>query len=253
MYPIFRKPRSGRLPTTAEHPSQNNHIASQRSVTTSADDEGVEWLRPVYSTAKRSQVCGLMCSTRNNIRFYDRDVSAALNIRRCAVGPRPRPTELCYWEGSLAMPKPGQPGQEWVYLRDKALLPHKAPKDLAALQRCEQSVIEAIDAAGHAMQELSRLETGLDTQRLQQCCQEFMKHVKASKPQVVPIEDCSMALLTQDLVKKAVSTPASGRDFQATVYQSMVKAHVASEKVGIVSLQIDAMQALLSSHVKQEK
>ncbi|GFH14845.1 hypothetical protein HaLaN_10970 [Haematococcus lacustris] len=42
MYPIFRKPRSGRLPTTAEHPSQNNHIASQRSVTTSADDEGVE-------------------------------------------------------------------------------------------------------------------------------------------------------------------------------------------------------------------
>ncbi|KAJ9522872.1 hypothetical protein QJQ45_023657 [Haematococcus lacustris] len=42
MYPIFRKPQSGRLPTTAEHPSQNNHIASQRSVTTSADDEGVE-------------------------------------------------------------------------------------------------------------------------------------------------------------------------------------------------------------------
>ncbi|KAL6765530.1 hypothetical protein V8C86DRAFT_2453823 [Haematococcus lacustris] len=114
---------------------------------------------------------------------------------------------------------------------------HKAPKDLAALQQCEQSVIEAIDAAGHAMQELSRLETGLDTQRLQQCCQEFMEHVKVA----------------QDLVKKAVSTPASGRDFQATVYQSMVKAHVASEKVGIVSLQIDAMQALLSSHVKQER
>ncbi|KAJ9531151.1 hypothetical protein QJQ45_000919 [Haematococcus lacustris] len=42
MYPIFRKPQSGRLPTTAEHPSQYNHIASQRSVTTSADDEGVE-------------------------------------------------------------------------------------------------------------------------------------------------------------------------------------------------------------------
>ncbi|GFH08284.1 hypothetical protein HaLaN_03220, partial [Haematococcus lacustris] len=39
---IFRKPQSGRLPTTTEHPSQNNHIASQRSVTTSADDEGVE-------------------------------------------------------------------------------------------------------------------------------------------------------------------------------------------------------------------
>ncbi|GFH10084.1 hypothetical protein HaLaN_05335 [Haematococcus lacustris] len=51
---------------------------------------------------------GLMCSTSNNIRFNDRDVSAALNIRRCAVGPRP--TELCYWEGRLDMPKPGQPG-----------------------------------------------------------------------------------------------------------------------------------------------
>ncbi|KAJ9519625.1 hypothetical protein QJQ45_013359 [Haematococcus lacustris] len=55
-------------------------------------------------------------------RFYDRDVSAALNIRRCAVGPGPRPTELCYWDGRPAMPKPGRPGQEWVYLRDKALL-----------------------------------------------------------------------------------------------------------------------------------
>ncbi|KAJ9528823.1 hypothetical protein QJQ45_000062 [Haematococcus lacustris] len=53
---------------------------------------------------------------------HDRDVSAALNIRRCAVGPGPRPTELCYWDGRPAMPKPGRPGQEWVYLRDKALL-----------------------------------------------------------------------------------------------------------------------------------
>ncbi|KAJ9510325.1 hypothetical protein QJQ45_015788 [Haematococcus lacustris] len=84
--------------------------------------EAFRWLRPVYSEAKRSQVRGLMCSTSNNIRFYDRDVSAALNIRRCAVGPGPRPTELCYWDGRPAMPKPGQPGQEWVYLRDKALL-----------------------------------------------------------------------------------------------------------------------------------
>ncbi|KAJ9527020.1 hypothetical protein QJQ45_025274, partial [Haematococcus lacustris] len=82
----------------------------------------VGWLRPVYSEAKRSQVRGLMSSTSSNIRFYDRDVSAALNIRRCAVGPGPRPTELCYWDGRPAMPKPGRPGQEWVYLRDKALL-----------------------------------------------------------------------------------------------------------------------------------
>ncbi|KAJ9525945.1 hypothetical protein QJQ45_009391 [Haematococcus lacustris] len=55
-------------------------------------------------------------------RFYDRDVSAALNIRRCAVGPGPRPTELCYWTNRPAMPKPGQPGQEWVEIPDKPLL-----------------------------------------------------------------------------------------------------------------------------------
>ncbi|KAJ9513791.1 hypothetical protein QJQ45_020872 [Haematococcus lacustris] len=54
--------------------------------------------------------------------FYDRDVSAALNIRRCAVGQGPRPTELCYWTNRPAMPKPGQPGQEWVEIPDKPLL-----------------------------------------------------------------------------------------------------------------------------------
>ncbi|KAJ9530255.1 hypothetical protein QJQ45_023541 [Haematococcus lacustris] len=52
--------------------------------------ESFRWLRPVYSEAK--------------------------------LGPGPRPTELCYWDGRPAMPKPGRPGQEWVYLRDKALL-----------------------------------------------------------------------------------------------------------------------------------
>ncbi|KAJ9519814.1 hypothetical protein QJQ45_013492 [Haematococcus lacustris] len=86
--------------------------------------ESFRWLRPVKSMAKRSQVRGLMCLTSiNNItRFYDRDVSAALNIRRCAVGPGPRPTELCYWPNRPAMPKPGQPGQEWVEIADKPLL-----------------------------------------------------------------------------------------------------------------------------------
>ncbi|KAJ9530838.1 hypothetical protein QJQ45_028716 [Haematococcus lacustris] len=38
------------------------------------------------------------------------------------VGPGPRPTELCYWEGYPARPKPGQPGQECVEIPDKALL-----------------------------------------------------------------------------------------------------------------------------------
>ncbi|GFH11516.1 hypothetical protein HaLaN_07025 [Haematococcus lacustris] len=32
-------------------------------------------------------------------RFCDRDVSAALNSRSCAVGPGPRPTELCRRDG----------------------------------------------------------------------------------------------------------------------------------------------------------
>ncbi|KAJ9526762.1 hypothetical protein QJQ45_017491 [Haematococcus lacustris] len=87
--------------------------------------ESFRWLRPVKSMAKRSQVRGLMCSTSiNNItRFYDRDVSAALNIRRCAVGPGPRPTELCYWTNRPAMPKPGQPGQDWVNKQAKKLWP----------------------------------------------------------------------------------------------------------------------------------
>ncbi|KAJ9525842.1 hypothetical protein QJQ45_009286 [Haematococcus lacustris] len=86
--------------------------------------ESFRWLRPVTSMAKRSQVQGPMCSTSiNNItRFYDRDVSAALNIRRCAIGPGPRPTELCYWTNRPAMPKSGQPGQDWVIIPDKPLL-----------------------------------------------------------------------------------------------------------------------------------
>ncbi|KAJ9532780.1 hypothetical protein QJQ45_010898 [Haematococcus lacustris] len=54
-------------------------------------------------------------------RFYDRDVSAALNIRRIAAGPG-RPRELSSWLGRPAMPYPGRPGQEWVCVRDKGLL-----------------------------------------------------------------------------------------------------------------------------------
>ncbi|KAJ9534065.1 hypothetical protein QJQ45_002063 [Haematococcus lacustris] len=105
--------RTSRVSSAYSHPSEA--LPGQ-------PPESFRWLRPVYSEAKRSQVRGLMSSTSYNIRFYDRDVSAALNIRRCAVGPGPRPTELCYWDGRPAMPKPGRPGQEWVYLRDKALL-----------------------------------------------------------------------------------------------------------------------------------
>ncbi|KAJ9517796.1 hypothetical protein QJQ45_004146 [Haematococcus lacustris] len=72
--------------------------------------EALRWLWPVYSEAKRSQVRGLLYSTSNNIRFYARDVSGVLNIRRCAVGPGSRPTELCGWEGLPAKAGPARPG-----------------------------------------------------------------------------------------------------------------------------------------------
>ncbi|KAJ9532268.1 hypothetical protein QJQ45_010330 [Haematococcus lacustris] len=81
------------------------------------------WLHPVRSMAMRSRIRGLMCSTSNVIkrRFYDRDVSAALNIRRIAAGPG-RPRELSSWLGRPAMPNPGRVGQEWVLVRDGGLL-----------------------------------------------------------------------------------------------------------------------------------
>ncbi|KAJ9504947.1 hypothetical protein QJQ45_013609 [Haematococcus lacustris] len=125
--------RNGALPDPAKPGPENSKFRSSR--VSSADNtpsetllytppESFRWLRPVKSMAKRSQVRGLMCSTSiNNITgFYDRDVSAALNIRRCAVGPGPRPTGLCYWTNRPAMPKPGQPGQDWVEIPDKPLL-----------------------------------------------------------------------------------------------------------------------------------
>ncbi|KAJ9506910.1 hypothetical protein QJQ45_002476 [Haematococcus lacustris] len=77
------------------------------------------YLRQETTTPLRSpSTMHLRCA----MSFYDRDVSAALNIRRCEVGPGPRPTELCYWTNRPAMPKPGQPGQDWVEIADKALL-----------------------------------------------------------------------------------------------------------------------------------
>ncbi|GFH21488.1 hypothetical protein HaLaN_18803 [Haematococcus lacustris] len=72
--------------------------------------QSFRWLWPVYSEAKRSQVRGLLYSTSNTIRFYARDVSGVLNIRRCAVGPGSRPTELCGWEGLPAKAGPARPG-----------------------------------------------------------------------------------------------------------------------------------------------
>ncbi|KAJ9512687.1 hypothetical protein QJQ45_018801, partial [Haematococcus lacustris] len=103
------------------HEFRTSRVSSARTNVVAGHAEGFRWLRPVRSMATRSRIRGLMCSTSNGIRFYDRDVSAALNIRRIAAGPG-RPRELSSWVGRPAMPDPGRPGQEWVCVRDRGLL-----------------------------------------------------------------------------------------------------------------------------------
>ncbi|KAJ9519155.1 hypothetical protein QJQ45_007719 [Haematococcus lacustris] len=105
------------------HEFRTSRVSSARTNVVQGQAESFRWLHPVRSMAKRSRIRGLMCSTSNVIkrRFYDRDVSAALNIRRIAAGPG-RPRELSSWLGRPAMPNPGRPGQEWVLVRDKGLL-----------------------------------------------------------------------------------------------------------------------------------
>ncbi|KAJ9532047.1 hypothetical protein QJQ45_003775 [Haematococcus lacustris] len=46
-----------------------------------------------------------------SFKFYDRDVSAVLNIRRYAVGPGPRPAELCCATRVAAQPGQSQANQ----------------------------------------------------------------------------------------------------------------------------------------------
>ncbi|GFH14022.1 hypothetical protein HaLaN_09995, partial [Haematococcus lacustris] len=82
------------------HEFRTSRISSARTDVVAGHPESFRWLRPVRSIATRSRIRGLMCSTSNGIRLYDRDVSAALNIRRIAAGPPPR-----------AQPNPGRPGQ----------------------------------------------------------------------------------------------------------------------------------------------
>ncbi|KAJ9506533.1 hypothetical protein QJQ45_019591 [Haematococcus lacustris] len=95
------------------HEFRTSRVSSARSNVVAGQAESFRWLHPVRSMATRSRIRGLMCSTSNGIRFYDRDVSAALNIARIAAGPG-RPRELSSWLGRPAMPNPGRPGQEWV-------------------------------------------------------------------------------------------------------------------------------------------
>ncbi|GFH30790.1 hypothetical protein HaLaN_29710, partial [Haematococcus lacustris] len=75
------------------HEFRTSRVSSARNDVVAGQPEAFRWLRPVRSMATRSRIRGLMCSTSNGIRFYDRDVSAALNIRRIAAGPG-RPREL---------------------------------------------------------------------------------------------------------------------------------------------------------------
>ncbi|KAJ9531944.1 hypothetical protein QJQ45_003655 [Haematococcus lacustris] len=69
------------------------------------------WLHPVRSMAHQSRTRGVICLTSNGIGFYDRDVSTALSIRRCAAGPAG--PELSSWSSRPAIPNPGSEGQEW--------------------------------------------------------------------------------------------------------------------------------------------
>ncbi|KAJ9526740.1 hypothetical protein QJQ45_017514 [Haematococcus lacustris] len=103
------------------HEFRTSRVSSAHTDVVAGQPESFRWRRPVRSMATRSRIRGLMCSTSNGIRFYDRDVSAALNIRRIAAGPG-RPRELSSWVGRPAMPNPGRPGQEWVCVRDRGLL-----------------------------------------------------------------------------------------------------------------------------------
>ncbi|KAJ9523418.1 hypothetical protein QJQ45_005325 [Haematococcus lacustris] len=96
-------------------------VSSAHDDVVAGQAESFRWLHPARSMATRSRIRGLMCSASKDIRFYDRDVSAALNIRRIAAGPG-RPRQLRSWRGRPAMPNPGGVGQEWVPVRDKGLL-----------------------------------------------------------------------------------------------------------------------------------
>ncbi|KAJ9520639.1 hypothetical protein QJQ45_007507, partial [Haematococcus lacustris] len=95
------------------HEFRTSRVSSARTNVVQGQAESFRWLYPVRSMATRSRIRGLMCSTSNVIKrsFYDRDVSAALNIARIAAGPG-RPRELSSWLGRPAMPNPGTVGQE---------------------------------------------------------------------------------------------------------------------------------------------
>ncbi|GFH06327.1 uncharacterized protein HaLaN_00937, partial [Haematococcus lacustris] len=52
---------------------RTSRVSSARTNVVAGHAEAFRWLRPVRSTATRSRIRGLMCSTSIGIRFYDRD------------------------------------------------------------------------------------------------------------------------------------------------------------------------------------
>lgn len=121
-------------------------------------------------------------------------------------------------------------------------------------------MIKAVDVAAEAVEELSKLER-LDKARLEGLCREFMDTIKvrggcmlpvpclgrlqfsphaANYADPVPMAMCLQA--AQVLVQEAISAPTADRGFEATVYHSMARAHLASEKMSVVAMHLEEMR-----------
>mmetsp|Transcript_19333 Transcript_19333/g.49186 ORF Transcript_19333/g.49186 Transcript_19333/m.49186 type:complete len:145 (+) Transcript_19333:150-584(+) len=101
-----------------------------------------------------------------------------------------------------------------------------ANKELRRLQKIEEHVVTAVEVAAAAVEEMSKLGQGMDKALATQLCQDFLAHMKEA----------------QVLVQEAVASPASDRGFEATAYHFMARAHVASEKIGVVAMGLEAMR-----------
>ncbi|KAJ9512360.1 hypothetical protein QJQ45_012862 [Haematococcus lacustris] len=74
---------------------RTSRVSSARTNVVQGQAESFRWLHPARSIATRSRIRGLMCSTSNGIRFYDRDVSAAQHPPHCSrAGPPSRAQQL---------------------------------------------------------------------------------------------------------------------------------------------------------------
>mmetsp|Transcript_4965 Transcript_4965/g.8645 ORF Transcript_4965/g.8645 Transcript_4965/m.8645 type:complete len:170 (+) Transcript_4965:167-676(+) len=92
------------------------------------------------------------------------------------------------------------------------------PPDLVRLQRIEQHIIAAVAAAAEVASELANLGPNLDKIKVQLQCELFLAKIKSA----------------QELVQQAVEKPTPEREFKAHAYHSMLKAHVAHEKILVV-------------------